>query len=85
MLRYDKNMICDCIVLKSRLSKVILAVSFSLLFLLIFIFSFTDIVRVPQNDGSLSTSRALFLVAIIFGSSLIALGLLYKQFPDLEE
>ncbi|XP_050362684.1 transmembrane protein 41 homolog [Nymphalis io] len=37
-----------------------------------------------KNNG-LSTSKALFLVVIIFVVSLTALGLLYSQFPQLEE
>ncbi|CAG9091076.1 unnamed protein product [Plutella xylostella] len=39
------------------------------------------------NTGStsLSTSRSLFIVVLIFLTSLLALGLLYRQFPDLEE
>ncbi|XP_034825142.1 transmembrane protein 41 homolog isoform X1 [Maniola hyperantus] len=36
------------------------------------------------SETGLSTSKSLILVAIIFISSLIALGLLYKQFPKLE-
>lgn len=40
---------------------------------------------VNKHDGGLSTSRALIIVAIIFSLSLVALGTLYKQFPELEE
>uniref|UniRef100_A0A2H1V5E0 SFRICE_000045 n=1 Tax=Spodoptera frugiperda TaxID=7108 RepID=A0A2H1V5E0_SPOFR len=40
---------------------------------------------VTTSAEDLSTSKALILVGIIFVSSLLALGLLYKQFPDLEE
>ncbi|XP_049888209.1 transmembrane protein 41 homolog [Pectinophora gossypiella] len=35
--------------------------------------------------SGLSTSKALVLVVIIFTCSLFALGLLYKQFPELEQ
>ncbi|KAJ0179475.1 hypothetical protein K1T71_005187 [Dendrolimus kikuchii] len=38
-----------------------------------------------DNNKDLSTSTSLILVLIIFISSLLALGLLYKQFPDLEK
>lgn len=38
-----------------------------------------------MSTTGVSTSRALVLVIIIFISSLLCLGLLYKQFPDLEE
>ncbi|XP_047989091.1 transmembrane protein 41 homolog isoform X2 [Leguminivora glycinivorella] len=46
-----------------------------------------DSVPVTQSPstGDISTSKALILVLIIFTSSLLALGLLYRQFPDLEE
>ncbi|XP_061706385.1 transmembrane protein 41 homolog isoform X1 [Cydia pomonella] len=37
------------------------------------------------GTSDISTSKALILVLIIFTSSLLALGLLYRQFPDLEE
>ncbi|CAF4854830.1 unnamed protein product [Pieris macdunnoughi] len=37
------------------------------------------------NNNSLSTSKAVIIVAIIFLSSVLALGFLYKQFPDLED
>ncbi|XP_037967918.2 transmembrane protein 41 homolog isoform X2 [Plutella xylostella] len=37
------------------------------------------------SSTSLSTSRSLFFVVLIFLTSLLALGLLYRQFPDLEE
>ncbi|CAH0721544.1 unnamed protein product, partial [Brenthis ino] len=41
----------------------------------------------PENPktAGLSTSKSLIIVAIIFILSLTALGLLYKQFPELEE
>ncbi|KAM3967993.1 transmembrane protein stas [Aphomia sociella] len=42
-----------------------------------------DIVKSPPS--SLSTSKALVLVLIIFIFSLCALGLVYRQFPELEE
>ncbi|XP_047517970.1 transmembrane protein 41 homolog isoform X1 [Pieris napi] len=45
-------------------------------------------VQNPQtavNNNSLSTSKAVIIVAIIFLSSVLALGFLYKQFPDLED
>lgn len=38
-----------------------------------------------RSTSDLTTSKALILVLIIFICSLIALGLLYTQFPDLEE
>ncbi|XP_026326671.1 transmembrane protein 41 homolog isoform X2 [Hyposmocoma kahamanoa] len=38
-----------------------------------------------RDTSDISTSRALILVFIIFICSLIALGLLYKQFPDIAE
>ncbi|XP_047023281.1 transmembrane protein 41 homolog [Helicoverpa zea] len=41
--------------------------------------------NVTSTAEDLSTSKALVIVAIIFVSSLLALGLLYRQFPDLEE
>ncbi|XP_026747373.1 transmembrane protein 41 homolog isoform X2 [Trichoplusia ni] len=44
-----------------------------------------SVAGVTSSAEDLSTSKALVLVAIIFISSLLALGLLYKQFPDLEE
>ncbi|KPJ01858.1 PREDICTED: transmembrane protein 41 homolog isoform X1 [Papilio xuthus] len=37
------------------------------------------------NTNDLSTSKALIIVAIIFGTSLLTLGVLYRQFPQLEE
>ncbi|XP_063635812.1 transmembrane protein 41 homolog isoform X1 [Cydia splendana] len=37
------------------------------------------------GTSDISTSKALILVLIIFTSSLLALGLLYRQFPDLEK
>ncbi|XP_014361868.2 transmembrane protein 41 homolog [Papilio machaon] len=37
------------------------------------------------NTSDLSTSKALIIVAIIFGTSLLTLGVLYRQFPQLEE
>ncbi|XP_073966441.1 transmembrane protein stas isoform X2 [Choristoneura fumiferana] len=44
-----------------------------------------DAVANTSSTSDLSTSNALVLVVIIFISSLLALGLLYRQFPDLEE
>ncbi|XP_026765422.1 transmembrane protein 41 homolog [Galleria mellonella] len=41
------------------------------------------IAKAPPNN--LSTSKALFVVIIIFISSLCTLGLIYRQFPELEE
>ncbi|CAH2062956.1 unnamed protein product, partial [Iphiclides podalirius] len=41
--------------------------------------------KTTTNISNLSTSNALILVAIIFGSSLLTLGFLYKQFPELEQ
>lgn len=38
-----------------------------------------------RDTSDLSTSKALVLVFIIFICSLIALGLLYTQFPEIEE
>lgn len=48
-------------------------------------FLITDAVSNTSGTSDLSTSNALVLVVIIFISSLLALGLLYRQFPDLEE
>ncbi|CAB3235933.1 unnamed protein product [Arctia plantaginis] len=41
--------------------------------------------NVSSSAEELSTSKALIIVAIIFVSSLLALGFLYSQFPHLEE
>ncbi|CAK1551953.1 unnamed protein product [Leptosia nina] len=48
--------------------------------------------RVPSQDSEvvekspgLSTSKAAIIVGFIFLSSIIALGFVYRQFPDLEE
>lgn len=41
--------------------------------------------NVTTSAEGLSTSKSIVLVVIIFVSSLLALGLLYTQFPDLEE
>lgn len=41
--------------------------------------------NVTSSAEDLSTSKSIVLVVIIFVSSLLALGLLYTQFPDLEE
>lgn len=49
------------------------------------LFLFSDKSGIKKHDGGLSTSKALIIVAIIFSLSLVALGLLYKQFPELEE
>ncbi|CAH0397572.1 unnamed protein product [Chilo suppressalis] len=40
---------------------------------------------VTSSGNNLSTSKALILVLIIFVCSLLALGLVYKQFPELED
>ncbi|CAK1578577.1 unnamed protein product [Parnassius mnemosyne] len=45
----------------------------------------TSYSNTTDNTGDLSTSKALVIVAIIFGISLLTLGLLYRQFPELEE
>lgn len=41
--------------------------------------------NIDRDTSDLSTSKALILVFIIFVCSLIALGLLYTQFPEIEE
>ncbi|XP_068627694.1 transmembrane protein 41 homolog isoform X2 [Battus philenor] len=45
----------------------------------------TSYSTISTNAGDLSTSKALVLVTLIFGASLLMLGLLYRQFPQLEE
>lgn len=59
----------------------VFVISYNSTYIAILLFADLDTI----NTSSLSTSKALVLVLIIFMSALIALGLLYTSFPDLEE